>query len=406
MDNEDKYDLYTENIVTKPWTKYKKVIGFFLFLLAAVMFGVIVTLVVTYLYPMINEKPKETHKIVIEKDSFPYEKPDKESQGAEKPSQEAVKDVKEVATDIKKSLVLIQIAKDGESGQEELFQSVPGIIIEMDDSDDTEYGFYILTKYSYLDKAGKMAVRFNDGTVCSANFLGYHSATNTAIIYARTSDSQGINMAEVDDCALGSSYSVVAGEDILVMGKIQGNVEAFSSGRCTSNSALKNLVDMNLGVIATDVANKSGDDSYLFDRQGRLIGVGIDSSAEIINAYGISDLKNVIEVLINGKTMPCFGINGTTVTEEIQMAYELPLGVYVSKIIIDSPAFKGGLQTGDVIVQVNNNEVKTMNDFTTGIFALSISDRIEITVMRKGSEGYRRVELSIYLDALASVLGQ
>lgn len=400
--NEEKYDLYTENIVTKPFAKYKKLIGVLLFLLAAVMFGVIVTFVVSYLYPMINEQPNRQGNIVIEKDSYPYQS---ESQSTEKPTVGEERDIKEVAADIKKSLVLMQIAKDNES-QEELFQLVTGIIIGVDYDEDREYGYYILTKYSYLDNAKKIAVKFNDSNVCSANFLGYHADTNMAILYAIVNEGQDIDAHSVKECPLGSSYGVMAGDNILAMGKMQGNVEAFSAGRCVSNSSVKQLLDMNIGMMSTDIVNKSGDDSYIFDKSGKLIGVGIDSNNETINAYGISDLKDVIEVLINRRNMPCLGIYGTTVTEEIKMVYELPEGVFVSKIAVDSPAFRGGLQTGDVIIKINYAGVRTMNELTTGILALVPDNKMSLTVMRKGNEGYRRVELTMNVMALSSVLGQ
>ncbi|MGN0480686.1 MAG: S1C family serine protease [Lachnospiraceae bacterium] len=412
--NEEKYDLYTENIVTKPLTKYRKIISFFLFLLAAVVFGVIVTVVVSYLYPMLNEPPKETYgNIIIEKDSYPYEP---ESQTDENQTQEETqgKDIKEVAADIRRSLVLIQIAREdseqvyvnaeGES-QEEIFQSVTGIIINTED-DEGEYGYYILTKYSYLDNARKIAVKFNNGNVYSGTFLGYHAATNMAILYVRVSESQGMDSREVSNCALGSSYGVAAGDDILVMGKIQGNVESFSTGRCVSNSSVKQMLDMNLGVMSTDVPYQAGDDTYIFDTSGKLVGVGVDGSNNSINAYGISDLKNVIEVLINRRNMPCLGIYGNTVTEEIQMAYELPKGIFVSKIAVGSPAFRGGLQTGDVIIKINYAEVRTMSELTTGILALVPEDKMVLTIMRKGNDGYRRVELTFNVMALSSVLGQ
>lgn len=397
--SEEKYDLYTENIVTKPWIKYKKIIGFLLFLLAAVMFGVIVTMVVTLLYPRINEPSKETHRIVIEKDSYPYES---EGYTAQKPAKPEAggKDIKEIAADIKKSLVLIQIAKgDNSEAEDELFQSVTGIIIEMGESEE-EFEYYILTKASYLNKAKKIAVKFNDGSVCEANILGQHADTNMALLYVRSDNNKGIDHNVVVECPLGSSYSVVAGDDIIVMGKLQGNIEAFSAGICASNSTIKQLMDMNVTTLATDVTNKPGDDGYVFDKSGRLIGIGVDNNSETINAYGISDLKNVIEVIVNRSAMPCLGIFGTTITEEIQMVYELPEGVFVSKIAMDSPAFRSGLQNGDVIIKINYAGIRTMNELTSGILALHPEDMAVLTIMRKGNEDYRRLELSLNVEAL------
>lgn len=42
----------------------------------------------------------------------------------------------------------------------------------------------------------------------------------------------------------------------------------------------------------------------------------------------------------------------TSVTAE---RYKLPLGVYITDVIMDSPAFEAGLQCGDIITALNGN---------------------------------------------------
>lgn len=409
---EEKYDLYTENIVTKPWLKYKRLIQVVLFFAAAVSFGVIVTLVVTYLYPLINKTPGETYgNIIIEKDSYPAGETESttdsggEENSSEQGTQESAADIREVADEVRKSLVQIQVAKldeellssVNESEVGDMFTSFTGIIVAREENE-----YYVLTRYSYMDKAKRIAVKFNDGNVCEAEFIGYQKNTDMALLYVRVSRNQIISEELVDYCSLGTSYAVKPGDELFVMGRILGNADSMNYGMCISNSSAKQIMDMNVGILKTDIANQPGDDGYIFNREGRLVGIAIGTDHENVSAYGISDLKTTIEILINRRRMPCLGIYGTTVTEEIQMAYELPEGIFISKIELDSPAFRGGLQSGDVIIAINHIGMRSMGELTERVLTASPGDELLITAMRKGSDGYRQVDFVVNISSVQS----
>lgn len=406
---EEKYDLYTENIVTKPWLKYKRLIQILLFCVAAVAFGVIVTLVVTYLYPVINNRPSETYgNIVIGGDDETESviEGSKENESSEGGSTVPVPDMVKVADEARKSLVQIHVSKVGEEfsyGTNEteagdLFAAFTGIIIAREDNE-----YYVLTKYSNMDKAKIIAVKFNDGNVCEAEFIGYHKNTNMAMLCVRVKGTQLISDELVDLCSLGTSYAVKSGDELFVMGKILGNAESMSHGLCVSNSSSKQLMDMGIGLIKTDIATKPGDDGFIFNRQGKLVGIAAGTDSENIIAYGISDLKTTIENLINRRHMPYVGVYGTTVTQEIQMAYELPEGIFVSKIERDSPAFRSGLQSGDVIIAANHEEIHTVREMSEVILSTTPGQDILFTVMRRSGEEYRRVEFVVNVANMSSM---
>ena len=57
----------------------------------------------------------------------------------------------------------------------------------------------------------------------------------------------------------------------------------------------------------------------------------------------------VIDLLFADKEVPYFGVHISTVTQHIAQKYDIPKGVYIKKVEIDSPAMDAGLQSGDVI---------------------------------------------------------
>ena len=88
----------------------------------------------------------------------------------------------------------------------------------------------------------------------------------------------------------------------------------------------------------------------LFNMDGEVVGmisssVWNDTGKNVVNAYGISDLKPIIELLINGKSVPYIGIYGTTVTEQLAEEHKMPSGIYVADVDPDSPAMAAGIQS-------------------------------------------------------------
>lgn len=61
--------------------------------------------------------------------------------------------------------------------------------------------------------------------------------------------------------------------------------------------------------------------------------------------------------------MPYLGIKGQTVTDEIAATNKIPKGIYISAVETNSPAYKSGIQSGDVITQINGTEINNMESF-------------------------------------------
>ncbi len=66
---------------------------------------------------------------------------------------------------------------------------------------------------------------------------------------------------------------------------------------------------------------------------------------------------------------------------------------------MDSPAFQAGLQNGDVITELNNTKVTSIENYHTELLSLKPDETYDVTVKRKGSNGYteltRQVKISV-----------
>lgn len=86
-------------------------------------------------------------------------------------------------------------------------------------------------------------------------------------------------------------------------------------------------------------------------------------NTNFITAYAINDVRNLMQNLVNKKSMPYLGIKGQTVTDEIAATNKIPKGIYISAVETNSPAYKSGIQSGDVITQINGTGINNMESF-------------------------------------------
>ena len=86
--------------------------------------------------------------------------------------------------------------------------------------------------------------------------------------------------------------------------------------------------------------------------------------------------------------MPYIGIQGVTVTEELTDSQGIPAGVYVQEVSADSPAMAAGIQSGDVITEVDGTSVTTLSGYNNALMQQETGNEIRIRGQRQGTGGY------------------
>ena len=115
----------------------------------------------------------------------------------------------------------------------------------------------------------------------------------------------------------------------------------------------------------------------------------------IISAYGISDLKQMISRLTKGDRIPYLGIIGGDVPREANEQSQVPFGAYVREVEMDSPAMLAGVQSGDVIVGVDGQSVAKMSDYASYLLKLNPEDTVTVRIMRQSQGEYKEITFEI-----------
>jgi serine protease Do len=164
-------------------------------------------------------------------------------------------------------------------------------------------------------------------------------------------------------------------------------------------------MDCNYTIFTTDMVGSSDASGALINTNGEIIGFvlqdyNLQGEQTTLTAVSISELKGVIELLSNNKSIPYLGMKVSTVTAEIAKSYQMPQGVYVREVALDSPAMEAGFQSGDVITAINGEAIATAEDYDKALLALSPEDAVSISCERQAAEEYIPLEIEAEVGIL------
>lgn len=260
----------------------------------------------------------------------------------------------------------------------------------------------ILIDQAILEGAEDIRVTLPDGSFAPAVLKKLDENTDLSVIAVNLSDISEDNMKQIVPAKLGSSKGHhIIGRNVMALGSPIGIQNSVCYGIVTSASELVQLTDTNVHMITTDIYGSSSGSGILVDFDGKVIGIitqdNVDETVKnLITAYGISDIKNVIEKMSNGQDTPVLGIYGADVSKEAEQD-GVPSGVYVSNINLDSPAMESGLLSGDVIVKFGTTDISNFSDFKNALNKAQPGDETVVTVMRYVKGEYQEKNLQVKL---------
>ena len=109
---------------------------------------------------------------------------------------------------------------------------------------------------------------------------------------------------------------------MIALGDTFGYSDGTGYGMISSNAHEKAIPDHTFSVLATDIPSADFSSGVLCNLDGEIIGlidseIWTENQGHTANAYGISDLKPIMELLLNSQSVPYAGIYGVTVSSDI-----------------------------------------------------------------------------------------
>ena len=308
----------------------------------------------------------------------------------------------EVVTDANNSIVTITSVKSSTDIMDNLYEeseNTSGIIYKI-----TENTVFILTDWDSVKDADFIKVSFFGGFSCNAAVRMYDVSSNMAVICVDTVLFDEHSLGKIKAVTLGNSNNVKQGDPVIAIGNPMGYMYTMSYGVVTTVRNTIQSVDAVYRRLDTSVIKSNEGNGFLINLKGELIGVVMSSDAEaensnVLNALALSDLKGRLEVISNNREVAYLGILGQDITSDIAASQNLPQGIYVSQVVIDSSAYAAGMQSGDIIVGMADMDNMAMKSMRNYIESVAVGDMTEVTVMRKGKSGYTELKLEVIFGA-------
>ena len=265
----------------------------------------------------------------------------------------------------------------------------------------------VLTERKAIADAQEIYVTFINDVSVKAEMKKYDGNTGIAVLSVKTSELTESTKNAITVAVLGNSLTVTQGTIAIAIGSPLGTNYSILTGNITSTTNSISTIDHNYSVFTTDIVGSSNGSGALVNVDGEIIGIvmqGYSSAGDenTLTAISISELKALIEMLSNGQDIPYIGLEVTTVTAAIEREYEIPKGAYIKDVCMDSPAMAAGLQNGDVITEIDGDEILTAENYEKKLLSLKPEDTVEVKIERQGPEGYTEitctVEVSVHRD--------
>jgi serine protease Do len=243
----------------------------------------------------------------------------------------------------------------------------------------TEDG-YVVTNYHVVEGGTTYTVVTSDGDEYAATLTGGDETNDVAVLK--------VDGVALDPVELGSSDDLIVGDQVVAIGNPLGELTStLTVGYISGKNRDVSTDGTSINMLQTDASINSGNSGGpLFNMKGQVIGIttakysGNTSSGASIEGIGfaipIDDVKGMLqEIMDNGYvSRPYMGVYIRDTAEGI--------GVYVESLEPLGPAYLAGMRSGDIIVQLGNSPVTSINSLSRALYAYKVGDTAKVTVYR------------------------
>lgn len=247
---------------------------------------------------------------------------------------------------------------------------------------------YVVTNNHVVEGADEIIVRFADETEHKAKLVGRDTKNDIALLKVDNGNT-------LPYAPLGDSSAVKVGEWVLAIGNPFGLGGSVSAGIISARG--RQIGGAYDDFLQTDAAiNPGNSGGPLFNLNGDVIGINTAILTRSGGSNGIgfaipsNTVKNIVEqIKEHGRPIRGWlGVRIQTVTDELAKALKLDraYGALVAEVVVDSPAAKVGLKTGDVIVSYDGRTINKMSDLPRLVAETKVNNTVKVEYIRGGKK--------------------
>lgn len=254
---------------------------------------------------------------------------------------------------------------------------------------------YILTNNHVVEDADEIIVRLSDRRELVAKLIGADKQSDIALLKVEAGDLPYVK--------IGQSEKLRVGEWVMAIGSPFGFDHSVSVGVVSALG--RSLPSENyVPFIQTDVAiNPGNSGGPLFNLDGEVVGVNSQIYSRTGGFMGLSfaiPMDVAMDVVTQLKeqghvSRGWLGVLIQDVTRDLAESFGMqrPMGALVAQVMDDSPAAKGGIQPGDVILEFNGREVAVSSALPPMVGRARVSQDARVKILRDGKTRTLKVRI-------------
>jgi serine protease Do len=245
---------------------------------------------------------------------------------------------------------------------------------------------FILTNAHVVQDAAEVTVRMTDRREYTAKVIGADRRTDVAVIK--------IDVKGLPTVKIGDANALRPGEWVVAIGSPFGFENSVTAGIVSAKGrSMPGEEQSPVPFIQTDVAvNPGNSGGPLFNLNGEVIGINSQIYSQSGGYMGLSfaipiDVANNVrdQLVANGRvSRGRIGVQIQEVNAQLADSFGLdrPRGALVGRVEPDSPAEKGGVKAGDVILKVDGKIVERSSELPLLIANVRPGQKTQLEVWR------------------------
>ncbi|MDR0972942.1 MAG: Do family serine endopeptidase [Prevotellaceae bacterium] len=266
---------------------------------------------------------------------------------------------------------------------------------------------YIVTNNHVVEGADELTVKLNDNREFKARLIGTDAVTDIALIKIEGDDFPTLPVGDSDALKIGE-WVLAVGNPFNLSSTVTAGIVSAKARRLDvyRQSNTESGIE---AFIQTDAAiNPGNSGGALVNAKGELVGINavLASPTGTFSGYGfaiptsimtnvVADLKQygIVQRAMLGVNIQEIGADRSDWPEETRKEAEerekglnLNSGLLITNIVDGGSASTADIQTGDVIIGLNNREIKSFADLQEALAMHRPGDKVKVKLLRDKKE--------------------
>ncbi len=262
---------------------------------------------------------------------------------------------------------------------------------------------YIITNNHVIDNASEIEITLNDNRTYSAEIVGRDEKADIALLKVEAEE-------ELPYIPFGNSDEAKVGEWVLAVGNPFNLTSTVTAGIVSAKARDIDERDSNYqSFLQTDAAiNPGNSGGALVNIHGELLGINTAITSQTGSYVGYAfavpsnNARKIVEDIIQFGSVQkgILGVRGGDVSPALaeQEGIQTLEGFYVAGVEEESGAQKAGLQSGDVIKQIDHVRINKFADLSGYISSKRPEDTVQVSILRDNQELTIPVTLSLAIE--------